>query len=341
MLPMALLLPAARSWRIGFGRNDRKAETARCWRGPVAGEEFRQPRGQARAHRDDVAMRIRVSHLTTYRYHSAAGSVIQMLRLTPRNHEGQYVVHWRIDVSADCRLDQHEDAFGNVTHAFTAEGPFDELRVQVEGEVETRDSQGIVRGAIERFPPTLFLRETSLTSADTAITAFAADARDTTDGEALKLLHVVLERLHNDMHYDTDPTHPTTTAAEAFAIKRGVCQDLTHIFIAAARSLGIPARYVGGYFRRSDGVTQQDAGHAWAEAYVPGLGWVAFDTANGICATDAHVRVAVGLDYLGAAPVRGMRYGGDGESLTVNVDVDDRLRPQSQTQSQTQTQTQS
>ena len=107
------------------------------------------------------------------------------------------------------------------------------------------------------------------------------------------------------MIFDEGRPSATTTAAEAFALKRGVCQDLTHIFIAAARSIGIPARYIGGYFHRADGVTEQEAGHAWAEAFVPDLGWVAFDTANGICATDAHVRVAVGLDYLGAAPVRG------------------------------------
>ena len=94
-----------------------------------------------------------------------------------------------------------------------------------------------------------------------------------------------------------------------------MCQDLTHIFIAAARSIGIPARYISGHFHRNDGVIDQDAGHAWAEAFVPILGWVAFDPANGICATDAHVRVAVGLDYLGAAPVRGTRYGGSGETL--------------------------
>jgi transglutaminase-like putative cysteine protease len=138
----------------------------------------------------------------------------------------------------------------------------------------------------------------------------------------LNLLHVTLERLHRDMTYDTDPTHVATTAAEAFALRRGVCQDLAHVFIAAARSLGVPARYVGGYFHRDDGVTDQEAGHAWAEAFVPELGWVAFDPANGFCATDAHVRVAVGLDYLGAAPFRGTRYGGVGEVLSVKVRVD-------------------
>src|SRR5215470_10938605 len=114
------------------------------------------------------------------------------------------------------------------------------------------------------------------------------------------------------------------------ALKRGVCQDLAHIFIAAARSLKVPARYVGGYFCRADGVVQQEAGHAWAEAFVPDLGWIAFDPANGMCATDAHVRVAVGLDYLGAAPVRGTRYGGGSEQLTVAVQVDQAAR---QTQS--------
>ncbi len=279
-------------------------------------------------------MRIRVSHLTTYRYDTPAGSVIQILRLTPRNHDGQYVARWRIDVSADCRLDQHEDAFGNLTHAFTTDGPLSELSVQVEGEVETRDTEGVVRGAVERFPPSLFLRETALTTPDSAIRDFAESVRQESGDNTLKLLHLLLDQIHEDMQYDTNPTQATTTAAEAFALRRGVCQDLTHIFIAASRSLGMPARYIGGYFRRNDGVTEQDAGHAWAEAFVPDLGWVAFDPANGICATDAHIRVAVGLDYLGAAPTRGTRFGGSGETLKVNVHVGDQELRQSQHQSQ-------
>ena len=271
-------------------------------------------------------MRIRISHLTSYVYGTPATSVIQMLRLTPRNHDGQYVARWRIDVSTDCRLDQHEDAFGNITHAFTAEGPFDELTVQVGGEIETRDTQGIVRGAVERFPPTLFLRETALTSPDEKLSAFAAACRAPAATDVLGTLHTMLERLHNEMAYDTTPTQAATAAAEAFALKRGVCQDLTHIFIAGARSLGIPARYVGGYFHGGDGGAEQDAGHAWAEAFVPELGWIGFDGANGICSTDAHVRVAVGLDYLGAAPLRGTRYGGAGEAMAVKVRVDQAFR---------------
>ena len=103
-------------------------------------------------------MRIRISHESIYRYAAPVAGVIQTLRLTPRNHDGQYVVFWRIDISEDCRLDHHEDAFGNITHTFTAEGSFTELGVTVDGEVETQDTHGIVRGAIERFPPSLFLR---------------------------------------------------------------------------------------------------------------------------------------------------------------------------------------
>jgi transglutaminase-like putative cysteine protease len=79
---------------------------------------------------------------------------------------------------------------------------------------------------------------------------------------------------------------------------------------------------VSGYFLRADGIVNQDAGHAWVEAFVPDLGWVAFDPTNGISATDAHLRVAVGLDYLSASPVRGTRFGGSGEDLTVRIRVD-------------------
>jgi len=266
-------------------------------------------------------MRIRIVHETVYRYDSPARGINQTLRLTPRNHDGQYVLDWRIDVSENCQLDQHEDAFGNIAHMFSVDGPLSELRVLVEGEVETQDMNGVVRGAIERFPPSLFLRETSLTQLDPKITQYAAEIRQEGGDDTLTVLHRLLEHLHEDMTWDADPAEAAKTATEAFALKRGVYQDLTHIFIVAARSLAIPTRYVSGHFHRTGGEAEQRAGHAWAEAFVPGLGWVSFDPANGLCATDAHVRVAIGLDALGAAPVRGSRYGGDSEALDVSVRV--------------------
>jgi transglutaminase-like putative cysteine protease len=275
-------------------------------------------------------VRIRISHATTYHYDTPPSGVTQLLRKTPRNHDGQYVLNWRLDLSQDCLLHQHEDAFGNITHSFTADGPFSELKVAVEGEVDTQDTQGVVRGAVERFPPGLYLRETPLTQADEAIAEFAEAARTVNGSDRLELMHALLNALNREIAFDTDPTHVATTAAEAFALRRGVCQDLTHIFIAAARRLGVPARYVGGHLYRADGVTQQEAGHAWTEIYVENLGWVGFDATNGICTTEAHVRVAIGLDYLGAAPVRGTRFGGGGETLSVAVHVD-QARQQAQT----------
>ncbi len=125
-------------------------------------------------------------------------------------------------------------------------------------------------------------------------------------------------------------TVPSTTAQQAFAHRHGVCQDYAHIFCAAARHLNIPARYIGGYFLRGDGIVDTESGHAWAEAWIPDLGWIAFDPANGIAGTEAHVRVAVGLDYLGAAPVRGTRYGGVGEAMAVKVTVDQASRQSQQ-----------
>jgi transglutaminase-like putative cysteine protease len=279
-------------------------------------------------------MRLRISHTTTYRYEPPATGVIQILRLTPGSHDGQYVAEWQIDVSTDSRLDMHEDAFGNVTHVMT-HGAIEDLTITVGGLIETHDTGGVLRGTDERFPPSLFLRQTSLTSVNPAMESFARELRAESETDALGFLHTLMTQVNEHMTFDEDPTNSGTSAIEAFGGKRGVCQDYAHIFIACARSGGVPARFVSGHFLRSDGTVNQQAGHAWAEAYVPNLGWVGFDPANCICITEAHARVAIGLDYLGAAPVRGTRYGGGMETLTVSVKVDQTGRPgQSQWQSQ-------
>lgn len=268
-----------------------------------------------------IAMRLHIAHSTVYHYDPPATGAIQLLRLTPRNHDGQYVVRWRIDVSPDARLSAREDAFGNMTHVFTATGPFRQLSVAVDGVVETHNTDGVVRGTVERFPPSLFLRETPLTQADAAIAKLAEEVRGANCGADIASLHALLERLHGEMAYDLALTNTPMNAAEAFARKRGVCRDLTHIFIAVAHCLAVPARYVAGYLQLADGTIDQEAGHAWAEAFLPDLGWVGFDPTNGVCPTDAYVRVAIGLDSLGAAPVRGTRYGIGAESLEVAIRV--------------------
>jgi transglutaminase-like putative cysteine protease len=279
-------------------------------------------------------MRLRISHSTTYRYEPPATGVIQILRLTPSSHDGQYVAEWQIDVSTDSRLDMHEDAFGNVTHVLT-HGALEDLTITVGGLIETHDTGGVLRGTDERFPPGLFLRPTSLTSVNPAMANFVRELRVESESDALGFLHSLMTQVNEHMTFDEDPTNSGTSAVEAFGGKRGVCQDYAHIFIACARAGGVPARFVSGHFLRSDGTVNQAAGHAWAEAHVGDIGWIGFDPANCICTTEAHARVAIGLDYLGAAPVRGTRYGGGAETLTVSVKVDQAGRPgQSQWQSQ-------
>ena len=110
-----------------------------------------------------------------------------------------------------------------------------------------------------------------------------------------------------------------TTAGEALRSGAGVCQDHSHVFISAARVLGIPARYVGGYLWT--GQPESEASHAWAEAYVEDLGWVGFDPSNRICPTEAYVRSSIGLDYAAAAPIRGVRRGNAAERLAVSISV--------------------
>lgn len=263
-------------------------------------------------------MRLKLRHETRYTYETPARGAIQILRLTPRTFAGQYVKRWRVEIDADCRLERDEDAYGNITHTFALEGAVDNLTILVEGDVEVSNEAGFVRGAVERFSSRYWLASTALTENNREIQNFAADLWSAEGGDVLAFLHRLNSAIFADFTFDTDTTHAATRAIEAFAQKSGVCQDFAQVFIAAARARGIPARYASGYFLRTDSEAQE-AGHAWAEAFVPELGWTGFDPAHGLCPDERYIRVAVGRDALEAAPIRGSRQGGDGESLDVRV----------------------
>ena len=251
-------------------------------------------------------MRIAISYSTAYTYAEPARAILQLLRVQPRPHDGQQVVRWRVDADADVRLRWSEDAFGNIVHALQIERPTDRLTISVRGEIATEDMAGIVRGAVERLPLEAYGRETALTRPDAAVAALACRCAD---GSDLSRMHVLMEAVADAVEYDTEATGVGVSAAEALKIGKGVCQDHAHVFISAARVMGFPARYVSGHLLRY-GHSAQHAAHAWAEAHVDGYGWIGFDPANRQCPTDAYVRVAIGLDYQDAAPVRGARSGG-------------------------------
>jgi len=267
-------------------------------------------------------MRLRITHETSYRYERPFTRALQMMRLTPQNHHGQFVADWRLETSVDGRLTPAEDPYGNIAHTLSVEGPADTLVVTATGEIGTDDTAGIVRGSVERLPTTVYLRQTALTEPDAEIAALA-EAVSETAGDPLDALHRLNAALHARLALEPAIHIPVRRATETFAKSAGTPQDLAHVFLGAARHAGIPCRYVAGYLHRDAASREADAGHAWAEAFVEGIGWIGFDPSLGQCPTDAHIRVAVALDWLGAAPLRGSRTGGEGEAIAVRVVVED------------------
>jgi transglutaminase-like putative cysteine protease len=276
-------------------------------------------------------MRLSVHYSTTYTYAEPVRRVIQLLRVEPMSFAGQSVLDWRIDVDRDAKLREGRDGYGNVTHMLYVDSAVSSLSISIAGRVLTEDKHGIVQGLPHDLPPEIFLRSTPLTQPGPAIRKLA-DACDGKGGE-IERLHRLVGRIHDGLRFDTDATEVETRAEQAAAEGHGVCQDFAHIFIAVARLSGIPARYVSGHLFRRDGQKDQEAAHAWTEAWVEDLGWVAFDPVNGISTDDAYLRVACGLDYRDAAPIVGARSGGGQEQLTVEVRVSE-AAGQSRSQSQ-------
>lgn len=265
-------------------------------------------------------MLISVHHETHYRYETPAAYTIQSLKLTPQNTSGQSVLSWSLDCGQDGTIPSFVDSFGNLTHTFVINREHSDVLIRVVGRVETTDVAGVVAGTREPFPVIAYLRETDLTAPDAALEDLAWSAGKNT--KPLDLAHALMSVIRDRVDYREGETRVETTAAQAVAQGSGVCQDHTHIFICCARLRGIPARYVSGYLQASDdGDEVYEAGHAWAEAYIEDLGWVGFDVANRACPTEHHLRVAVGLDYREAAPIRGLRLGGGAEKLDVSVRV--------------------
>ena len=276
-------------------------------------------------------MNLSVRYTTAYHYERPAFRLVQLLRVTPASFAGQTVLDWRIDVDSDARLREHRDGYGNIVHMLYVDHMVERLKVDISGRVLTEDRAGVVDGLPGDLPPQIFLRTTPLTEAHGSLVTLA-HALQSHDRGSRDILHHLVERLFLRMRFDAEATAVGTTASEAYEAGHGVCQDYAHVFCAVARKLGIPARYVSGHLFRRDGANVQPATHAWAEAYDAELGWIAFDPTNGICADDAYVRVACGLDYRDAAPFSGTVAGGGEQELKVCVE----LRPARQRQMQRQ-----
>lgn len=263
-------------------------------------------------------MRLQISHRTVFRFSQPKRYVVQSHRLQPAEFDSQRVIDWRVEVEGASFGMFHTDGAGDKVRSMTIDGPTEEVAVEVSGLVEASDTSGVLRGHAETISPLVYLRDTDLTEPDDALRALAAKA---TGDTSLDIAHSLSALVAEAVTYEGGRTAPHTTAAEALSEGHGVCQDHAHVLIATARLLGMPARYVSGYLHATEEDISHEAGHAWAEINVPGLGWVGFDPSNKCCPNENYVRLGSGLDALHAAPIRGVTMGAGEETLDVSVAV--------------------
>ncbi len=264
-------------------------------------------------------MLIAIHHETRYTYDDPVTHAVQRLALTPPDFPGQNIRDWSIEAPGIERAPSYRDGFGNVIRLCSQSGLEGELVIIASGAVETSDRNGIVGALSAEPPPRVFLRRTPLTETGDGMIA-AADAIAARTADDVDRMHRLMAFLKDSLRFDTRVTDARTPAADAFAAGHGVCQDFTHVFVAMARYLGLPARYITGYLLLEN-EDRAEAQHAWAEVWIPALGWVGFDATNNVCPTERYVRLCCGLDADSAAPVRGLRMGRGREGLAVLVDV--------------------
>jgi transglutaminase-like putative cysteine protease len=264
-------------------------------------------------------MFLKISHTTRYHYEEPGINAVQKLRLTPHNTKAQRIQRWTVDAPGIETAATHIDGFGNRVHLIAQTEPESDLVITASGEVETFDTGGVSGPDQYHINPRVFLNKTGLTESSDPIDDMANEVRLSSDNP-LDQLHMLMGTISEKVVYEPWTTHAGTTAAEAFEAGNGVCQDHAHILIAAARHLDIPARYVTGYLHVEEEGSYV-AHHAWSEAFLPELGWIGLDPANGICPTEHYIRLSCGFDAIGASPITGVRKGSGIEKLTVDVTV--------------------
>lgn len=263
-------------------------------------------------------MRLKITHRTEYSYDQPVSYALQRLRLVPLAGPTQQVGKWELAIDGAREELRYVDHFGNDTRLVSVSGAPHVVAVTATGEVDTQDKAGVF-GPNRGFAPLwLYLPPTPLTQPGEGIARLAAEVPQ---GPQLERLHALMKLVFDGIKWVPGSTATSTTAEEALGQATGVCQDHAHIFSAAARVLGMPARYVSGYLLM-DGGAEQVASHAWAEAHVDGLGWVGFDCTNDVCPDERYVRLACGRDYREAAPVSGIIMGQANERLAVSITVE-------------------
>ena len=266
-------------------------------------------------------MKLSIRHTTRYRFAEPVIHALQRLRLTPKETQGQQILNWNLEYeNAHLEL-EYDDQHFNHTTLIAVEPGASEVTVRCSGEVLTQNAMGVIGQHSGHLPLWSFLSQTKQTKPGPKLRALLREVEGSAEDGQLAYLDGVSAKILELVEYQKGQTNTQTSAEEAVATGYGVCQDHAHIFIGAARLAGLPARYVSGYLMMDDRI-EQEAAHAWAEAYVAGMGWVGFDISNGIRPDERYVRVATGRDYRDAAPVTGISFGTTEQVMTVDVEVE-------------------
>lgn len=265
-------------------------------------------------------MKFEIVHSTRYRYTAPIAETVMEVRLQPMDGNGQRCLDFRLELSHGVKARTYMDGFGNHVHYFNLVRPHSGLAVVSRSTVETglgpdnEPGEELVQD---------FLRYRSPVKDVDGVRELArrhpiADPSSPAAIEAA--LDELTSTISREYTYDTKVTNVYSVVDDVLALKAGVCQDFAHLFIAAARAMGVPARYVSGYIHLPKwGKSAQTASHAWAEAWVPERGWIGFDATHPIRTTPHHVRLAVGRDYTDAAPTRGIYVGSAASTMTISV----------------------
>lgn len=262
-------------------------------------------------------MRLKISHTTHYTFSDPVHTGLQQLRMTPRDLPHQKVDGWSIEVTGAEHQLTFADHHRNRVDLVSLDKDITDMTIVSSGEVEISDNNGILGRHTDPVPLWLYRRSTALTQPGVTLRKLARQVEGETD---LDRMHALMALISGAVEYKLGASTSASTAEDVMLSGQGVCQDHAHVFIACAREMNLPARYVSGYLLMDDR-TEQDAMHAWAEVHLTGLGWVGFDVSNCISPDTRYARVATGLDYSDAAPVTGTRTGGTSEALSVQIEV--------------------
>ena len=272
-------------------------------------------------------MKLEIVHSTHYRYSGPIAETVMELRLRPMDGNGQRCLEFELDVSSGIKPRTYRDGYGNNVHYFNLVRPHTRLSVTSTSVVETGLEPDADAG--EELVQD-FLRYRSPVKDVPGIRELAAQhaiGEPTSGSSVEQALDELTLAISRDFAYDRAVTNVYSAVDDVLALRAGVCQDFAHLFIAVARAMGVPARYVSGYIhasaapelKRGAAGNVATASHAWAEAWVPGRGWIGYDATHPVRTSEHHVRLAVGRDYSDAAPTRGIYVGSATGAMEVTV----------------------